>query len=166
MCCVYVGASARACAALHWVPARARESTGLAHTLCAWPRRSPQRRHAHSSPTSRARHRSQGHAPSTVPPLSTEVRAVDASSRGVPASAADPASAASVGVAAEKKTSQGEGSRRPAEKKKSPGPPSSSLPPNSDNSIDQNKTRTNDPLGPSGIDQNKRAKEPLAPSAG
>ena len=35
-----------------------------------------------------------------------------------------------------------------------------------DNSIDQNKTRTNEPLAPSGIDQNKRAEEPLAPSAG
>ena len=135
-CCVHTGASHPDEGSVHvphWVPMRARprarESTGLAHTLCAWPRRSPQRRHAHSSPTSRARHRSQGHAPSTVPPLSTEVRAVDASSRGWPASAADPGSAASAGVAAEKKClkftqllpcSRGGRSRRPLRKKKNP----------------------------------------------
>ena len=35
-----------------------------------------------------------------------------------------------------------------------------------DNSIDQNKTRTNEPLAPGGTDQNKRTEERLAPSAG
>ena len=57
VCYVYAGASARECAALRWVPARARERTPLTHSLSTRPRRSPQRHHAHSSPTSRARRR-------------------------------------------------------------------------------------------------------------
>ena len=96
VCCVYAGASARACAALRWVPVSAREPP-LTHSLSTRPRRSPQQRHAHSSPTSRARRR---RAPRTEHGASARHRGASrrrelqrlAGQRGHPASPASPAS--------------------------------------------------------------------------
>ena len=82
----------------HWVPvrarARARERTPLTHSLSTRPRRSPQRHHAHSSPTSRARRR---RAPRTEHGASARLRGASRRRelQRLAVSAADPASAAS-----------------------------------------------------------------------
>ena len=83
----------------HWVPmcarARARESNPPPPTLSAHGHAEAPSGVTHTARPRAARAFDARHAPSTVPPLGSEARAVDASSRGSPVSAADPASAAS-----------------------------------------------------------------------
>ena len=80
VCCVYAGASARACAALRWVPVRTRESTPphplSQHTTTQKPPAASRTQLAHEprAPSTRARHRvrcfrsAPGREPSTRAP--------------------------------------------------------------------------------------------------
>ena len=92
------------CAVCTRVRARAPPPTGCPRARVRAPPPHPLSQHtatqkppaaSHTARPRAARDVDAHHAPSTVPPLGSEARAVDASSRGSPVSAADPASAAS-----------------------------------------------------------------------